>query len=213
MRRDTQTRKLVLYSKILLGLLLFSSALAAQQFPSCLAASGNANFRSEGLTEGATITLSCVGAKAGVSATAMVIITNSANITNHLSMNSVPDVNVSVTANGGFLQPPPQGIQLVGNNTINISGIQYTPGQDGLVTIKISNLRVDANAAASGASPLLTATVLTSGLTLANSNSQLQLGAVSSGLLASQTTDQIYGGGLPWVPQYSLSVGYSLVRE
>jgi hypothetical protein len=53
----------------------------------------------------------------------MVSIFTSVNITNHLSTNSVPDVIVSVTADG-FQQPVPASIQLVGNNNLNISGIQ-----------------------------------------------------------------------------------------
>src|SRR3954467_2034935 len=120
--------------KILLGLILFSSTLAAQQFPVCVVNAGNSNLRSEGLAESATdITLSCSGAKASTPATAILSIFTPVAITNHLSTGNTPDVVVSVMA-GGFQQPTPANVQLVGNNQLNISGIQYTPGADGGVT-------------------------------------------------------------------------------
>ncbi len=195
MPRNTQAGSSVSYFKILFGLILFSSALAAQQFPSCVPNAGVSHLRSEGLTEAATnLTLSCFGAKAGVSATAMVSIFTTVNITNHLSTNSTPDVVVSVTTDG-FQQPAPASIQLVGNNNVNISGITFTPGSDGTVVIHIDNLRVNANSAAGGTSPLLTANLIATGLTL--TSTQVQLGALASGLLSSQSTDQSYGAGAP----------------
>src|ERR1700758_3844779 len=131
MPRINRAAAAVPYLKPLFGLLLLSSSLAAQQFPVCVPNAGNVMLRSEGLAESATdLTLSCHGAQPGVVATAMVSIFTSVNITNHLSTNNVPDVIVSVTA-GGFQQPVPASVQLVGNNTLNISGIQYTAGQDG----------------------------------------------------------------------------------
>ena len=186
-----------LHFKIFFGLIFFCYALAGQQFPLCVTTAGNSNLRSEGLTELATnLTLNCTNAKPGVQATAMVIIETPVNITNHLSTNNIPDVVVSVTA-GGFQQPVPANIQLVNNNTVNISGITYTPGADGTLIIQINNLRVNANAAAGSGSTLLTANILATGLTL--SNTQFQLGALASGLLSSQTSPVIYGG-LPALP-------------
>jgi uncharacterized protein (TIGR03437 family) len=191
MQRHYQTGLYSLYFKILFGLILCSCIVSAQQFPPCLPSAGNANLRSEGLTEVATnLTLSCTNATPGVPATASVIIETPVNITNHLSTNNVPDVVVSVTA-AGFQQPVPANIQLVGNNTVNISGIQYTPGADGTVVIKIDNLRVNANSAAGSSSPVLNATILASGLKL--TNSQFGLGALASGLLSSQTSPVFYG--------------------
>ena len=158
---------------------------------------GNANLRSEGLAESATdITLSCSGAKPGVAGTAIVSIFTPVNITNHLSTGNTPDVVVSVMA-GGFQQPVPANIQLVGNNQLEISGIQYTPGPDGSLTIRISNLRLNVNSAPH-TSPLLTANILTTGLAL--TGTQLQLGAPTSGLLTSDTSAGIFCTGSP-VPQ------------
>src|ERR1019366_8890723 len=197
MQLNTRTGISVLYSKLLFGLFLFSSTLAAQQFfPKCVPAAGNVYLRSEGLAESATdLTLSCSGFQPLVSVTASVSIFTSVNITNHLSTGNTPDVVVSVTA-GGFAQSPPASVQLVGNNNLNISGIQFTPGQDGGATVKIGNLRVNANSAAGSKSPLLTANLAATGLgTL--SSSVVQLGALANGLLSSDTTIGILGGGSP----------------
>lgn len=193
MQRITRTGHPVLYQKVLLGLILLSSSLAAQQFPFCIPNAGNANLRSEGLAESAPdITLQCSQAPPNVQATAIVSIFPSVNITNHLSTGNTPDVIVSVSA-GGFQQPAPASIQLIGNNQLTISGIEYTPGSDGTVTIRISNLRLNANSAAGGTSPLLSARILATGLTL--SSNQIQLGALASGLLASQTSGAFYTNG------------------
>jgi uncharacterized protein (TIGR03437 family) len=145
----------------------------------------------------------------------MVIISTPVNITNHLSTNNVPDVVVSVIA-GGFQQPVPANIQLVGNNTVNISGIQYTPGSDGTLLIKIDNLRIDANAAAISSSPVLNATILATGLKL--TNSQFALGSLTSGLLSSQTTPQFYGalaalpGSLTMQNLFAAGVAFNTTR-
>ena len=193
MQRNTQTGNSVMYLKVLLGLFLFSSILAAQQIPKCVPAAGSMNLRSEGLAESATdITLSCTGFAAGVSVTATVSIFTSVNITNHLSTNNTPDIVVSVTA-GGFQQSPATNIQLVGNNDINISGIQFTPGTDGGATIKISNLRVNANSAAGNTPALLTANLAATGFSL--TGTQVQLGAVTSGLLSSDLAAEFAGSG------------------
>jgi uncharacterized protein (TIGR03437 family) len=183
--------------KTLLGLFLLSFLpLAAQQFPLCVANAGNNSLRSEGLTESATdLTLSCSGATPNTPATAIVsIFTPTVNITNHLSTGNTPDVVVSVMANG-VQQPTPASVQLVGTNQLNISGIQYTPGADGGVTIKISNLRVNANAAAKSNSPLIPANIIATGLIL--QNTQVFLGAVTSGLLSSDTSAGIFCAGSP----------------
>jgi len=119
------------------------------------------------------------------------------NITNHLSTGNVPDVIVSVLA-GGFQQPVPANIQLLGNTQLNISGIQYTPGQDGGLTVRISNLRLDIHAAAGSKAPLLSATITSTGLVLAST--QIQLCIVTNGLLASQTAAGLFGTGAP-LPQ------------
>ena len=194
-QRITHSVQSVSYSKILLGLILLSLPLAAQQFPVCVPNAGNSNLRSEGLAESATdITLSCAGAKPNVPATASLIITTPVNITNHLSTGNTPDVIVSVMA-GGFQQPAPASVMLIGNNQLNISGIQFTPGTDGGVTIRISNLRLNVNSAAANKSPLLTATMLGNGLVLANT--QIQLGAPANGLLSSDTSAGIYCAGSP----------------
>ena len=172
-----------------------SLPLAAQQFPVCIPSAGNGNLRSESIAESAPdITLSCSGAKPNVAATASVSILTTVNITNHLSTGNVPDVAVSVMA-GGFQQPVPANIQLVGNNQLNISGIQYTPGQDGGLTVRISNLRLDVHAAAASKAPLLTANITSTGLVLAAT--QIQLGVITAGLLASQTTAGLFGTGGP----------------
>jgi uncharacterized protein (TIGR03437 family) len=194
-QRFTQATRLGLYFKILLGLFLLSSSLAAQQFPVCVPSAGNSNLRSEGLTEVATnLTLACTGAKPNVPATAILSIFTSVNITNHLSTGNTPDISVSVLANG-FQQPTPASAQLVGTNQLNISGIQYTPGPDGGVTIKISNLRLNANSAAGNASPLLTANMAATGLILANT--QVQIGALANGLLISNTSTGLSTTGSP----------------
>ena len=123
----------------------------------------------------------------------MVSIFTPVNITNHLSTGNTPDVVVSVMA-GGFQQPVPASIQLVGNNQLNISGIQYTTGSDGSLTIRISNLRLNVNSAP-GNSPLLTANILATGLVL--TGTQLQLGAPINGLLASTTPVNLFTNGSP----------------
>jgi len=156
---------------------------------------GNQNLRSEGLTESAAdLTLACSGGTPNVPATARLNIVTSVPITNHLSTGNTPDVVVSVLA-GGFQQPVPVSIQLAGNNQLMISGIQYTPGQDGGVTIKIGNLRLNAHAVAGGSSQLLTANIAATGLILANT--QVQLGALAPGLLSSDTSAGIPCFGSP----------------
>ena len=118
MQRFTRTGVSVQYSKVLLGLILLSFPLAAQQFPVCVPNAGNVNLRSEGLTESATdLTLSCSGARPGIPATAILSIFTSVNITNHLSTGNTPDVIVSVQS-GGFQQPSPSNVQLVGTNQL-----------------------------------------------------------------------------------------------
>ena len=178
--------------KILFGLFLLCSPLRGQQFPLCIPNAGTANLRSEGLAEAATdLTLSCSGAVPNVPATATLSIFTPVNITNHLSTGNTPDVVVSVTA-GGLQQPVPANIQLSGANQLNISGIQFTPGQDGGVTIRIGNLRVNANSAVGAKSPLVTVNMTATGLVLANT--QIQLGALANGLLASDDAAAIFGG-------------------
>jgi uncharacterized protein (TIGR03437 family) len=195
LQRITGTLPAVLPTNLLFGLILFSSALFAQQFPVCVPNAGNGNLRSEGLAESATdLTLSCSGAKPNVSATAILSIFPSVNITNHLSTGNTPDVIVSVLA-GGFQQPTPASVQLLGTNQLNISGIQYTPGTDGGVTIRISNLRLNVHSGPGGASPLITANMVATGLVLVNTT--VQLGAATSGLLSSDTSAGIYCTGSP----------------
>ncbi len=195
MARITSTRVPTSTLNILIGLILFCISLAAQQLPVCVPNAGNTNLRSEGLAESATdLTLSCSGAKPGVPATAILSIFTPVNITNHLSTGNVPDIVVSVTA-GGFQQPVPANIQLVGNSQLNISGIQYTPGTDTGLTIHISNLRLNVNSAAGGQQPLLTANLVATGLVLANT--QVQLGAPAPGLLSSDNSAGIYCSGSP----------------
>jgi uncharacterized protein (TIGR03437 family) len=181
--------------KVLFGLLLFAFASSAQS-PVCFLNAGNTSLRSEGLTESAAaLTLSCTGAKPGVLSTGSLSITTSVNITNHLSTGNVPDVIVNVTA-GGFQQPAPTGILLAGNNTLNISGIQYTAGTDGTVTVAIGNLRLNVNSAAANKSSLITATVISpNGFVLPSPS--VPLGNYTSGLLASDTSAGIYSTGSP----------------
>ncbi len=194
-QRITQTVSSVLYSKPLFGLILFSASLAAQQSPVCVPSAGNANLRLEGLAESATdITLSCSGAKPNVPASAMLSIFTPVSITNHLSTGNTPDVAVLVTANG-FQQPTPTSVQLVGSNQLNISGIQFTAGADGGVSILVRNLRLNVNSNASGKSPLLVANMVATGLVL--TNTQIQLGAVTNGLLSSDSSAGIYTFGSP----------------
>jgi uncharacterized protein (TIGR03437 family) len=186
------------YLPTVIILTFFSLPLTAQKFPVCIPSAGNGNLRVESIAESAPdITLSCSGATPNVSATASVSILTPVNITNHLSTGNVPDVIVSVLA-GGFQQPVPANIQLVGNNQLNISGIQYTPGQDGGLTVRISNLRLDVHAAAGSKAPLLTANITSTGLVLAST--QIPLGIITNGLLASQTTAGLFGTGAS-VPQ------------
>jgi uncharacterized protein (TIGR03437 family) len=194
MQRFTRSGSAVLCPKVLFGLILFSAPLAGQQFPVCVPNAGTSNLRSEGLAESAPdITLQCSQAKPNVVGSAIVSIFPSVNITNHLSTGNTPDIIVSVTA-GGFQQPAPASIQLIGTNQLNISGIQYTPGPDGTVTIRISNLRLNANAAANGTSPLLSARILATGLNL--TSNQIQFGALN-GLLSSSSSQTIYTNGSP----------------
>jgi uncharacterized protein (TIGR03437 family) len=204
--RFTGSLQAVRFPKLLFGLILLCVSLAAQQFPVCVPNAGNANLRSEGLAEAATdITLSCSGAKPNVPATAILTLSfPNVNITNHLSTGNVPDVIVSVMA-GGFQQPAPASIQLVGANQLNISGINYTPGTDGGLTIRISNVRLNVHSAvtASGQAPILTATMLATGLVLANT--QVQLGAPVNGLLASDNSSGIFTSGSPAPASVSMS--------
>jgi len=102
-----------------------------------------------------------------------------------------------VTANGGFLQASgprvssssEQHPQYFGDSVYAGYGPAWSPSRS--VTCGRCECHCQRGiAAADGDSPYQR-------LTLANNNNQLQLGAVSSGLLASQTTDQIYGGGPP----------------
>jgi uncharacterized protein (TIGR03437 family) len=179
--------------KVLFGLILFSTSLAAQQLPVCVVNAGAQNLRSEGLAESAPdITLQCSHATPNVVGSATVSIFPSVNITNHLSTGNTPDVVVTVTA-GGFQQPTPANIQLIGNNQLNISGIQYTAGNDGTLTIRITNLRLNANSAATGSSPLLSARILATGLTL--NSSQIQIGGLANGLLTSSSSLNVYTTG------------------
>ena len=184
----------VLFSKVLFGLLIFATILSAQS-PVCVPVAGNTSLRSEGLAErAADLTLSCSGAKPGVISTGSVSIVTPVNVTNHLSTGNVPDVVVNVTA-GGFQQPTPTGVQLVGTNILNINGIQYTAGTDTNVTVTISNIRLNVNSAVGTKPPPLVLSLTANGFVLLSN--LVPIAPYTSGLLSTDSSAGIYCAGSP----------------
>src|ERR1017187_6956195 len=91
----------------------------------------------------------------------------SVNITNHLSTNNTPDVIVEASS-GGSPQTVPANVPLLGKKQLNISVIPYTPDATGNFPIVMGNIRWNANSAAGGPTPLLTATITATGHRLRN---------------------------------------------
>ena len=123
---------------------LFAAVAQAQQL-NCTATAVPALIRSEGITERVgDIVLTCNGGQPAASVvTGLTLFSTSTVITNRVSSAGVTDVQVTLETTGG-----PQLLNttttLASSNSVNISGISFTIPSSGNVSLRISNVRVNA---------------------------------------------------------------------
>ena len=137
-----------LLRKSLLTSFFFALTAHAQQL-NCVATAVPALIRSEGVTERiGDIVLNCSGGQPGASVVAGVtLFSTSTVITNRVSSSGIVDVVVSLETTGGT-QILNTTSTLASSASVNISGISFTTPSSGAVSIRISNVRVNAFQAA-----------------------------------------------------------------
>jgi uncharacterized protein (TIGR03437 family) len=187
-----------------LFLLLFSASLSySQSALVCTPSAVPGLVRSEGLAERVgDILLSCSGGKPGVTITGNLTVFMTVNDTNKLGANNTVDAQLSVDTGSG---PSPSNVmaQLAAPTAIAFNGLSFTLPLSGNVTLRITNLRGDANQlqpAARVTTPQLPITAFvsfSSPSSLAVSNNQFTVAFAQPGLLTESPSSGVRCNGSP----------------
>jgi len=161
----------------------------------CTPGASSPILRAEGLTEPVgDILLSCSGAP-GPAAMNLILFL-SAPVTNRVSTDGVPDVIATVDTGSG---PVSAGItpRLSGPAAVSLDGIQFTAPASGTVTLRISNIRVNAAQAGLANSTPIQAIISVTGAVLTNTT--VNVGIPQRGLLSSGNSAAVncYGSPAP----------------
>ena len=174
--------------------LFFVIAAQAQQL-NCVATAVPALIRSEGITERiGDIVLSCSGGQPGASVVAgLTLFSTSTVITNRVSSSGVVDVVVSLeTAAGNQILNTTS--TLASAASVNIAGISFITPSSGAVSIRISNVRVNAWQAAE--LPVRIQLATNGPTSIRVDANPLTAGVPARGLLASYSSTFICNGSL-----------------
>lgn len=184
------------------ALLLYTCFLPAysQSTLVCTTTAVNALVRSEGVTEQmGDVVLDCSGGKPGVTITVNLTVFLTVNITNKLLANNVTDAQLLVDTGSG---PAPANVpaQPFGANAVVFNGLSFTIPASGKVSLRITNLRGDANQLVTTTQQTIFAFVaFSNGAGLAVTSAQSAVAIAEPGLLAqfSSTGVRCTGSPLP----------------
>jgi uncharacterized protein (TIGR03437 family) len=154
--------------------------------------------RSEGITESVgDIVLDCSGGVPGATLTSNLTVFLNVNVTNKLAGNNFTDVLLTVDTGSGPV-PASASAQPFAPSAVVFNGITFTLPASGRVTLRVTNLRANANQAGSGPQQPIVASLSfsgTAGITV--SNVQFTVGIAQPGLLATYSSSGVTCAGSP----------------
>ena len=207
MEHHTQIGKL---STVLLLLLLAAGLGYSQNSLVCIPSAVPALVHSEGLAERmGDVVLSCSGGKPGVTITGNLTVFMTVNDTNKLGANNTVDAQLSVDTGTG---PSPSNVtaQLAMPNAIVFNGLSFILPASGSVTLRITNLRGDANElpgnqTATAQQPITAFVSFSSPSSLAVSNNQFTVAFAQPGLLTESPSSGVRCSGSPLPSKVNLA--------
>jgi uncharacterized protein (TIGR03437 family) len=203
MERLTRIGKSVI--SISLFAFFFSGLTYSQSALICIPSAVPAIVHSEGLTERVgDVVLSCSGGTPGVMVTGNLTVFLSVAVTNKLAANNTVDAQLSVDIGAG---PLPAGLaaQLVTPNAVGFNGLSFTVPVSGSVTLRVTNLRGDANQLTTPQQPITAFVSFSSASNPAVSNNQFTVGIPQPGLLANSSSSGVNCTGSPLPSKITLA--------
>jgi uncharacterized protein (TIGR03437 family) len=180
------------FKVLIVPLFFFVGAAFAQTGLYCNPTSVAVLLRSEGLTERVgDIVLNCSGGAPGAMLKSNLTVFLNVNVTNRLAGNSFTDVLLTVDTGSGPV-PANASAQPYAANAVVFNGVSFTVPASGQVTLRVTNLRADANQAGRGSQLPIIAYLSVSGTTdLTVSSVQFIVGITQPGLLATFSSDGV----------------------
>ncbi|HWQ52921.1 MAG TPA: hypothetical protein VN442_04500 [Bryobacteraceae bacterium] len=179
----------------LILLLFISTSIALPQSSqlTCTASAVPTLVRTEGVVERVgDILLQCSGGSPGTVVSGNLTLFLPVNITNRIDADSVA-LQVALTVQAGATTTPFSG--RISNQSISFTGLQFTVPESRTVTMRISNLRVNASQLGTAAGQILQAQITTTTGVFSLVNNAVVVGRTESGLLAT-----LAPSGIPSVP-------------
>src|SRR5579872_2982330 len=154
--------------------------------------------RSEGIAERiGDIVLDCSGGVPGATLTSNLTVYLNVNVTNKLAGGSFTDVLLTIDTGSGPV-PASSGAQPFAPDAVVFNGVSFTVPASGKVTLRVTNLRADANQAGSGPQQPIVASLSFSGTTgLTVTNVQFTVAIAETGLLATFSSSGVTCTGSP----------------
>ena len=161
----------------------------------CNSTAVQAQLRAEGITERlGDIVFNCQGDVPGGDAGASFSVFVNAPVTNRLDDAGFTDATISVAGPAGPIPTTARG-RLIGSNAVIFENLAFTLPPQGIVDIRISNIRANANGMIDRT---ITALVSTNGISrIVTNQPQLTVGFVRPGLLMNVSTTSIFCAGSP----------------
>ncbi|HZO56696.1 MAG TPA: hypothetical protein VFB63_28560 [Bryobacteraceae bacterium] len=161
----------------------------------CNSTAVQAQLRAEGITERlGDIVFNCQGDVPGGDAGASFSVFVNAPVTNRLDDAGFTDATISVAGPAGPIPTAARG-RLIGSNAVIFENLAFTLPPQGIVDIRISNIRANANGMIDRT---ITALVSTNGISrIVTNQPQLTVGFVRPGLLMNVSTTSIFCAGSP----------------